>query len=74
MDRLRHARLQWALKDFHTLNTANQWARLVVDGQLIVLQLGPIHTDGSQECMTKERFYTWVGEKGVQVYDHTVRS
>lgn len=62
---IRNARIQAALSDFHVMNTDRQWARVVVNGQNIMLQYGAIHSNGMEEIPIGERYYTWIGERGV---------
>jgi hypothetical protein len=48
--RRRQLEIQAALPDWHRMNTATRWARLIVTDDLVVIEHGVIHDNGFEEC------------------------
>lgn len=50
--------IQAALIDWEEMNTDKQWARVVADSHLVVLEYGVIHSNGMEECPLGTIVYT----------------
>jgi len=78
MDRITHKRLSRALLELPMHNTTAEWARLRVDTTRkpaqISMEIGPRHSNGFEECMTRELYYYWSGERGVLVMSRVIKS
>lgn len=67
----RRLEVQAALADWHEMNTDKQWARLIADEHLTVIEYGIIHTNGFEECSLGTILY--VAKQGWIVKVKTVR-
>jgi len=57
-EKRRTLEIRAALEDWSTMNTDKQWARIVADAHLVVLEYGVIHGNGMEECPLGTIVYT----------------